>query len=139
MKEPLDYHDAWFETRRLSGDAAHHDVTSLMALKSVVRRHMLPPGRFAVLLGDYSRIVHNYVTIQIAVFCNSRYLLLSPHCLLIIGRVMSVNTLVSEGIERNARDENYRLPPVTAGMVILGLSLLSWVPLLLPIYAFLHH
>jgi hypothetical protein len=52
---------------------------------------------------------------------------------------MSVNTLVSEGIERNTGDEHDRLPRLTAGMVILGLSLLCWVPLLLPIYAFLHH
>jgi hypothetical protein len=52
---------------------------------------------------------------------------------------MSVNTLVTENIERNVRDEEGRLPVLTAGIAIFGLSLLCWAPLLLPVFSYLHH
>jgi hypothetical protein len=52
---------------------------------------------------------------------------------------MSVNILANESIERTASDERDRLPTLTAGVVIFGLSLLCWAALLLPVYTFVHH
>jgi hypothetical protein len=51
---------------------------------------------------------------------------------------MSVNALVTEGAGQATHREAERLPALTAGFAIVSLSLLCWVPLLLPIVAFLH-
>jgi hypothetical protein len=51
---------------------------------------------------------------------------------------MTVNTLVTENIGQAATGDADRLPPLTAGVVIFGLSLLCWAPLLLPVIALFH-
>jgi hypothetical protein len=61
------------------------------------------------------------------------------HHFLATGGIMSVNILANESIERTASDERDRLPTLTAGVVIFGLSLLCWAALLLPVYTFVHH
>lgn len=52
---------------------------------------------------------------------------------------MSMNITVAQAIEQDAGIERHRLPPLTAGIVIFGLSLLCWAPIVLPIFTFLHH
>jgi hypothetical protein len=51
---------------------------------------------------------------------------------------MNVNTVATDRIAQNPNGEAERLPVLTAGIVILGLALLCWFPLLLPILAFVH-
>jgi hypothetical protein len=53
---------------------------------------------------------------------------------------MSVNTFVAnrQVLRAEMADEDNRLAPLTAGFVILGLSVLGWLPLLLPIIALGH-
>jgi hypothetical protein len=51
---------------------------------------------------------------------------------------MAVNTLVTESIEGHGTGKPDRLPALTAGMAIFGLSLLCWTPLLLLIVALVH-
>jgi hypothetical protein len=52
---------------------------------------------------------------------------------------MSVNTLATQSLGEDQRADAERLPALTAGIAIFGLSLLCWVPLVLPFVAFLHH
>jgi hypothetical protein len=58
--------------------------------------------------------------------------------LLKMSWLMTVNT-ITEDIERHATGEEVRLPVLMAGVAIAGLSVLCWMPLLLPILSFLHH
>jgi hypothetical protein len=51
---------------------------------------------------------------------------------------MNVSTVTADRIAQNTDGEAERLPVLTAGVAILGLALLCWLPLLLPILAFLH-
>jgi len=51
---------------------------------------------------------------------------------------MSVNTVLTKRFGQEGHTEAERLPPLTAGFAIVGLSLLCWAPLLLPLVAFLH-
>ncbi|HUC12733.1 MAG TPA: hypothetical protein VL985_20245 [Stellaceae bacterium] len=51
---------------------------------------------------------------------------------------MSINVLAAEQIEPGSKGEAERLPVLTAGLLIFGLSLLCWLPLLLPIIALVH-
>jgi hypothetical protein len=51
---------------------------------------------------------------------------------------MSVNTLVTEQLGQDRFTDAERLPALTAGFAIVGLSLLCWLPLLLPLIVFLH-
>ena len=53
---------------------------------------------------------------------------------------MVVNTFVVDRQVPQAEidDEDSRLAPLTASLVILGLSVLGWLPLLLPIIALSH-
>jgi hypothetical protein len=50
----------------------------------------------------------------------------------------TVNTFLAESIEERSADKSDRLPALTAGMAIFGLSLLCWMPLLLLIEALVH-
>jgi hypothetical protein len=54
---------------------------------------------------------------------------------------MSINTIVAnrQMLRAEIADEDNRLAPLTAGFVIVGLSVLGWLPLLLPIIALAHH
>jgi hypothetical protein len=54
------------------------------------------------------------------------------------GSIMSVDTLAADRTEQHLHGGEERLPPLTAGIVVIGLALLCWVPLLLPIIAFFH-
>jgi hypothetical protein len=51
---------------------------------------------------------------------------------------MSVDAVTTERFRQENHAAEERLPPLTAGFAIVGLSLLCWVPLLLPLVAFLH-
>lgn len=52
---------------------------------------------------------------------------------------MSVNSLVTERFVQERHDDAERLPALTAGIAIVGLSLLCWAALLMPLVAFLHY
>jgi hypothetical protein len=88
----------------------------------------------------FGRFVANFVMIQIAVHQRISYLSRYHHKeSLRLDRIMSVNTFATGSAERHLSDVEDRLPAFTAGVVIFGLSLLCWIPLLLPVVAFFHH
>jgi hypothetical protein len=53
-------------------------------------------------------------------------------------QIMAVNTLATDDMDQYRADQVDRLPPLTAGLAIFGLSLLCWLPLLLPALVLLH-